>query len=46
MSQAAAVIPLPQLPSLLLSAYKQVVVFFFIPGSSNSFTTYSWRDWI
>ena len=31
--------PIAQLPSLLLSAYKQVVVFFFVPGSSNAFTT-------
>lgn len=39
MSQAGGGYPIAQLPSLLLSAYKQVVVFFFIPGSSNSFTT-------
>lgn len=39
MSQAGSGYPIAQLPSLLLSAYKQVVVFFFVPGSSNAFTT-------
>lgn len=39
MSQAGGGYPIAQLPSLLLSTYKQVVVFFLIPGSSSAFTT-------
>ena len=39
MSQAGGGYPIAQLPRLILSAYKQVLVFFFLPGSSSPFTT-------
>ena len=39
MEQAGSSYPLARLPGLILSAYKQVVVFFFWPGGSSSFTT-------
>ncbi|MBS7218793.1 MAG: glucosyltransferase domain-containing protein [Oscillospiraceae bacterium] len=39
MSQAGGGYPIAQLPHLILSAYKQVLVFFFLPGSSSPFTT-------
>ena len=39
MSQAGGGYPVAQLPRLILSAYKQVLVFFFLPGSSSPFTT-------
>ena len=39
MSQAGGGYPFAQLPRLILSAYKQVLVFFFLPGSSSPFTT-------
>ena len=39
MSDAGSGYPVAQLPGLILSAYKQVFVFFFWPNGSNSFTT-------
>ena len=39
MSDAGSGYPIAQLPGLILSAYKQVFVFFFWPNGSNSFTT-------
>lgn len=39
MSQAGPAALLGQLPRLVLTAYKQVISFFLIPGGSNSFTT-------
>lgn len=39
MSEAGSGYPIAQLPRLVLSVYKQVAVFFFLPGSSNPFTT-------
>ena len=46
MSQAGSGYPIAQLPSLLLSAYKQVVVFFFVPGSSTPLPLRLWRGWM
>lgn len=39
MSQAESGYPIAQLPALVLSIYKQVIVFFFWPNGSNPFTT-------
>ena len=39
MDEAGSSYPIAQLPALILSAYKQVFVFFFWPGGANSFTT-------
>ena len=39
MSQAGPAALLGQLPRLVMTAYKQVISFFLIPGGSNSFTT-------
>ncbi len=39
MSQAGGAFPLSQLPRLVLSAYKQVIAYFLVPGSSNPYTT-------
>ena len=39
MSEAGGGYPIARLPGLILSAYKQVFVFFFWPNGSNSFTT-------
>ena len=39
MDAASSGYPIGQLPRLVLTAYKQVVAFFFLPGSSNGFTT-------
>ena len=46
MSEAGGGYPIAQLPALLLSTYKQVVVFFFLPGSSSALTTplMAWLD--
>lgn len=39
MDAASSGYPFGQLPRLLLDTYKQVVAFFFLPGSANGFTT-------
>ena len=39
MSEAGSGYPLARLPGLIVSVYKQVFVFFFWPGGSNTFTT-------
>ena len=39
MDAANAGYPFAQLPRLILSAYKQTIAFFFLPGSANGFTT-------
>ncbi len=39
MSDAGSGYPIARLPGLILTVYKQVVIFFFLPGSSNTFTT-------
>lgn len=41
MDAASSGYPIAQLPSLIVETYKQVVKFFFIPGSPNGFAT----DW-
>ena len=45
MSDAGSGYPVAQLPGLILSAYKQVFVFFFWPNGSNSFTTPLLAGW-
>ena len=39
MSEAGGGYPILRLPSLILTTYKQVILFFFWPSPSNSFTT-------
>ena len=39
MSDAGSGYPITRLPSLILSTYKQFILFFFWPNGSNSFTT-------
>ena len=39
MDQASAGYPLAMLPGLILSAYKQTVAFFFLPGSADGFAS-------
>lgn len=39
MDAASSGYPIGQLPRLILTAYKQVIAFFFLPGSPNGFTT-------
>ncbi|MGI5962541.1 MAG: glucosyltransferase domain-containing protein [Lawsonibacter sp.] len=39
MDAASSGFPFSQLPSLLLETYKQVVAFFFLPGSPNGFSS-------
>ena len=47
MSQAGSGYPIAQLPSLLLSAYKQVVVFFFLcPVLPTPLPLRLWRGWM
>ena len=39
MDSASGSYPFAQIPALILDAYKQVVAFFFVPGTPNAFTT-------
>lgn len=41
MDAASSGYPISQLPALIVTAYKQVVKFFFVPGATNGFAT----DW-
>lgn len=39
MSDAGSGYPIAQLPRLILTTYKQVIIFFFLPGSSSALTS-------
>lgn len=39
-NQASSGYPLAQLPALILDTYKQVIAFFFIPGTANGFSNW------